>query len=134
MLHSSFQVDVLSQPTPRDSTGVLQQLSCSSAFLLNQRVGREEGAGFHKLCGSMSGCGGGAGASMPASRHHKDGVQGNSLDIPLRCCEYMQEELVDEYLCNISEVVFFFFFLIISFLLFAGSGFQDCNERRRNHS
>ncbi|TMS17260.1 39S ribosomal protein L18, mitochondrial [Larimichthys crocea] len=59
------------------------QLSCLGARLFNQGVGGEEGAGVHKLRGSVSGCGRSAGTSMQAGRHHEDGVQGDSLDVPL---------------------------------------------------
>jgi len=124
----SFQVEILSQPTPCDCRSVLQQLSCPGAFLFHQRVGSEEGVGFHTLRGSVSGCGGGAGTSMSTGWHHQDGVQGYSLDIPFRCCEYRQQRW--------TEFVIFLYCTCLIFIStsLAGSGFQGCNERGRSHS
>lgn len=85
------QVGVFSHPAPCDSRGVLQHLTCAGAFLLDQGVGGEEGAGFHLLRGSMSGCGRGACTPLPAGRHHQDGLQGDSLDVPLRRCSILQD-------------------------------------------
>lgn len=123
-----FQVGVFSYPASCDSTSVLQQLCCSGAFLFNQGVGNQKGAGFYNVRGSMSGCGWGACTSMPAGRHHQDGVQSDSLDIPFWCCE-----------CNSMKLFlyhFFFPYIMTCFMFifsFTGSVFQDSNERRRNH-
>lgn len=92
----SLQVGVFSHSAPCDGPSVLQLLCCPGAFLFDQGVGGEEGAGLHTLRGSVSGCGRGAGTSMPAGWHHQDGVQGDSLDVPLWRCEYTQHQLLLE--------------------------------------
>lgn len=101
--YTSFQIGVFSHSALRDGTGVLQQFSCPSAVLFNQRVGTEEGAGFHKMCGSMSSCRRGAGTAMSAGGHHQDGVQGNSLDVPLRRCESSHNNDLNSFLFLFSH-------------------------------
>lgn len=109
--YTSFQIGVFSHSALRDGTGVLQQFSCPGAVLFNQRVGTEEGAGFHKMCGSVSSCRRGAGTAMPAGGHHQDGVQGNSLDVPLRCCESSHNN-------NNSFFSLFSHFLLLNYCFF----------------
>lgn len=89
-LSSSPQVGVFSHSEACDGRSVLPQFLCPGALLFNQGVGSEEGARLHKLCGGVSSGWRGAGTSMPAGGHHQDGVQGDTLDIPLRRCEFMQ--------------------------------------------
>ena len=108
----SFQVGINSHPAPCDGRSVLLQLSCPGALLFDQGVGVKEGAGHHKLRGSVSSGGRRAGTKMSAGWHHQDGVQGNSLDVPLWSCEYIQ--LMLENYC----MLFFFFSFSFSFLSF----------------
>lgn len=119
--YTSFQIGVFSHSALRDGTGVLQQFSCPGAVLFNQRVGTEERAGFHKMCGSMSSCRRGAGTAMPAGRHHQDGVQGNSLDVPLWRCEssHNNNDLNSFLSCSVISC----FVIIVSLNCFTGSVF-----------
>lgn len=124
-----FQVGVFSYPASRDSTSVLQQLCCPGAFLFNKGMGDKEGAGFYKLCGSVSGCGRGACTSMPAGWNHQDGVQGDSVDVPFWCCECMLHEVI-----VVNHLVFSYAITCFTFIFSStGSVFQSSNERRRNH-
>ena len=109
----SFQVGINSHPAPCDGRSVLLQLSCPGALLFDQGVGVKEGAGHHKLRGSVSSGGRRAGTKMSAGWHHQDGVQGNSLDVPLWSCEYIQLMLE-----NYCMLFFFFSFSFFFFLKF----------------
>lgn len=128
---SFLQVGVFTFTAPRDRTGLLQRLSSPCAFLFDQGVGVEEGAGFHTLCGGLSGCGRSAGASMHAGWHYQDGVQGNSLDVPLWCCECMDHNLHTQIISHVITCCMFILFWL--FFSSTGAVFQGSNERWRNN-
>lgn len=102
MVPVSPQAGVLSHQPLCNSTRVLQLLFCARVDVLHQRVGAEERAAFHKVCGSVSGCGRGAGTAMPSGRHHQDGVHCHSLGAPLWRREYRQAWI------TVGQVVFLF--------------------------